>query len=157
MQSGNGNWNVVSTGWGNGEWGVVVQWVYIVSFARWKSSGGLLHNNVTVFNIAEFFPAGTSGKEPACQCRRCKRCEFNPRVRKISWRMVWQPTPVFLPGKFHGWMQATVHGVTKSRTQLKWLNMHEHLNKIKMLNLILCTFTTIFLNYKLCCILLLFF
>ena len=51
-----------------------------------------------------------------------------------------------------GAWQATVHGVTKSRTQLKWLNMHEHLNKIKMLNLILCTFTTIFLNYKLCCI-----
>ena len=32
--------------------------------------------------------------------------------------------------------------------------MHEHLNKIKMLNLILCTFTIIFLIYKHCCILL---
>ena len=26
------------------------------------------------------FPGGTSGKEPACQCRRCKRCRFNPWV-----------------------------------------------------------------------------
>ena len=25
-----------------------------------------------------------------------------PRFRKIPWRMVWQPTPVFLPGKSHG-------------------------------------------------------
>ena len=27
---------------------------------------------------------------------------FNPWVRKISWRRKWQPTPVFLPGKFQG-------------------------------------------------------
>ena len=26
----------------------------------------------------------------------------NPRVRKIPWSRKWQPTPVFLPGKFHG-------------------------------------------------------
>jgi len=25
------------------------------------------------------------------------RCGFDPRVRKISWRRAWQPTPVFLP------------------------------------------------------------
>ena len=24
------------------------------------------------------FPGGTSGKEPACQCRRHRRCRFNP-------------------------------------------------------------------------------
>ena len=28
------------------------------------------------------FPGGTSGKEPACQCRRCKTCEFDPWVGK---------------------------------------------------------------------------
>jgi len=27
---------------------------------------------------------------------------FNPWVGKIPWRRKWQPTPVFLPGKFHG-------------------------------------------------------
>ena len=27
---------------------------------------------------------------------------FNPWVRKIPWREEWQPTPVFLPGEFHG-------------------------------------------------------
>ena len=27
---------------------------------------------------------------------------FNPWVRKIAWRREWQPTPLFLLGKFHG-------------------------------------------------------
>ena len=43
------------------------------------------------------FPGGASGKEPACQCRRCKRRGFDPWVRKE-----WLPTPVFLPGESHG-------------------------------------------------------
>ena len=30
-----------------------------------------------------------SGKESACQCRRCKRCEFDPWVRKIPWSRKW--------------------------------------------------------------------
>ena len=37
------------------------------------------------------FPAGASGKESTCQCRRCKRHEFDPWVRKIPWRRKWQP------------------------------------------------------------------
>ena len=41
-------------------------------------------------------------KEWACQCRRLKRCGFDPWVKKIPWRRKWQPTPVFLPGEFHG-------------------------------------------------------
>ena len=48
------------------------------------------------------FPGGASDKEPACQCRRCKRCRFDPWIRKISWRRAWQPTLVFLPGEPHG-------------------------------------------------------
>ena len=45
------------------------------------------------------FPSGASGKEPACQCKRCKRLRFDPWVRKTAWRRVWQPTPVFLLGE----------------------------------------------------------
>ena len=40
-----------------------------------------------------------SGKESACQCKRCRRCWFDPWVRKILWRRKWQPVPVFLPRK----------------------------------------------------------
>ena len=39
------------------------------------------------------------GTETACQCRRCG---FNPWVRKMPWRRKWPSTPVFLPGKSHG-------------------------------------------------------
>ena len=51
---------------------------------------------------AQGLTVGTSGKESACQCRRHKRLRFDPWVGKISWRRKWQPTPVFLPVKFHG-------------------------------------------------------
>ena len=43
-----------------------------------------------------------SSKEFACQCRRHRRCRFDPCTRKTIWRRKWQLTPVFLPGKFHG-------------------------------------------------------
>ena len=43
-----------------------------------------------------------SDKESVCQCRRCKRCRFNPWGRKIPWRRKWQPTAVFLSGASHG-------------------------------------------------------
>ena len=45
------------------------------------------------------FQGGTSGKEPACQCRRLERQGFNPWVRKSPWRKLWQPILVSLPVK----------------------------------------------------------
>ena len=48
------------------------------------------------------FRGGASGKEPACQCRRCKRNGFNPWVKKIPWKRAWQPTLVFLLGESSG-------------------------------------------------------
>ena len=75
------------------------------------------------------FPGCASGKEPACQCRRHKRCRFDPWVRKIPWRRAWQPTPVFLPGESHGQRSLVGYGprVTKSQTRLKWLSTHTHI------------------------------
>ena len=37
----------------------------------------------------------------------------HPWVGKMPWRREWQPTPVFLPGEFHGQRSLIVHGVTK--------------------------------------------
>ena len=48
-----------------------------------------------------------SGKEPVCQCRRCKRHGFDPWVAKIPWKRNWQPTPAFLPGNPHGQRKLT--------------------------------------------------
>ena len=63
---------------------------------------GLPHCGQTLYQLShKGSPGGTSGKEPACQCRR-QRCRFEPWVRKIPWRRAWQPTPVFLPGESHG-------------------------------------------------------
>ena len=44
-------------------------------------------------------PWWLSGKEPACQCSKCR---FDSWVRKIPWKKKWQPTLVFLPGKSYG-------------------------------------------------------
>ena len=45
------------------------------------------------------FLDGASGKEPACQCRRYRRCGFDLWVGKMPWRREWQPSPVFFPGE----------------------------------------------------------
>ena len=52
---------------------------------------------------AKVLPRWLSSKDPAWQC---KRHRSNPWVREIPWRTKWQPTPVFVSGKFHG--QGTV-------------------------------------------------
>jgi len=65
-------------------------------------------------------------KKSACQCRRHR---FNPWVRKILWSRKWQPissnngNPILQYSCLEnpmdrGVRQATVHGVTKSQTQL---------------------------------------
>ena len=46
-------------------------------------------------------PGGSSGKEPAGQCRR-ERCESGSKVGKILWLRKWQPSPGISPGEFHG-------------------------------------------------------
>ena len=35
-------------------------------------------------------------------CLQCRRPGFDPWVGKIPWRSRWLPTPVFMPGEFHG-------------------------------------------------------
>ena len=72
------------------------------------------------------FLGDTSGKEPTCQWRRHKSFGFDPWVRKISWRRVWQPTPVFLPGELP-WTEEP-DGLqfigSQNWTWLKWLSTH---------------------------------
>ena len=72
----------------------VYEYIYI-----YRHKCGTLYTNLY---LQMGFPVGASGKESACRCRRCQRHRFDPGVRKIFWRRKGQPTPVFLPGKFHG-------------------------------------------------------
>ena len=57
---------------------------------------------IVLYFFFTILPWWLSGKESACQCRRHRRPEFSPWVGKTLWRRKWQPTPVFLPGEFHG-------------------------------------------------------
>ena len=52
-----------------------------------------------MFTVFWESPGGAGSKEPTCQCS--KETLLDPWVRKIPWR-AQQPTPVFLPGEFHG-------------------------------------------------------
>ena len=58
--------------------------------------------NIQVTLRINGLPRWLRGKESACQGRIQKKCEFDPWVEKIPCCRQWQPTPVFLPGKFHG-------------------------------------------------------
>ena len=65
---------------------MLLQWLYFILFLQ-------------LSNIPLWASLWLSGKEPLCQCRRCR---FDPWVRKIPWKRRWQLTPVFLPEKSRG-------------------------------------------------------
>ena len=70
-------------------------------------------------NVWDFL-GGASGKESACQCRRCKRLRFDPWVRKIPGGGNDTQLQYSCQGKSMGrraW-RATVHEAAKSWTQL---------------------------------------
>ena len=72
------------------------------------------------------FSGGVSGKEPSYQPRRYRRCWLDSWVRKIPWKRMCNPLRYSClenPMDRGAW-QAAVHGVTKSRTRLKWLSTH---------------------------------
>ena len=64
------------------------------------------------------FPGGANGKEPAYQCRRCKRHRFSPWVGKIPRGGNGNPLQYSClenPMDRGAW-RAIVHGVEKSQT-----------------------------------------
>ena len=61
---------------------------------------GTLHQGIEPSSLLPWlFPGGSDGKS---LCLQCGRPGFDPWVRKIPCRRKWLPTPVFLPGEFHG-------------------------------------------------------
>ena len=78
---------------------------------------GIQQNDlVTHIQVSGGFPDSSGSKESAYNAGKPG---FNPWVRKIPWRREWQPTPIFLPGEFHGrgiW-RATVHGLGAKRVR----------------------------------------
>ena len=80
-----------------------------------------------------WIPRWLSGKESACQCRRRW---FDSWVGKNPWRRKWQPTPIFLPGKFHG--QRSLAGYLpwdrKESNMTQRLTLHKMLYKNPEIN-----------------------
>ena len=67
--------------------------------------GAVLRLGVSYWNLLAWspytsrgFPGGSVVKNPPAKCRRCG---LHPWVGNIPWSKKWQPTPVFVPGKFH--------------------------------------------------------
>ena len=88
---------------------MLVAWMYpwweYLHHANWQTlnnrnpcTKSRLWKHSTACTLYNGLPRWCSGKESTCQCR----CGFDSWVGKIPWRMECLPTPVFLPGKFHG-------------------------------------------------------
>ena len=63
---------------------------------------------------------------------QCRRPGLNPWVRKIPWRRARQPTPVFLPGEFHGLRSLVGYGLLgckESDTTEQLTHTHTYLGK----------------------------
>ena len=90
--------------WGHKEWVTELNWTEL------KEYQGL--------------PVWHSSKESTCQCRRLRRHGFDSWVWKIPWKRKWQPTPVFLPGKSHGWRSLVAYSPQdcKESDTTEWLH-----------------------------------
>ena len=66
-------------------------------------------------------------KESTCQCRRCRDMSLIPGSGRSPGEGNGYPLQYCCLENLidRGAWQATVHGVTKSRTQLEWLSMHK--------------------------------
>ena len=101
-----------------GAWRATVQGV-AKSRTRLKRLSTYTHTKIILG-----LPVWPSGKEFTWQCRRHW---FDPWIRNIPWRRKWQPTPIFLPGEFHGQRRLVGYSpwVAKNRSwPSDWARMH---------------------------------
>ena len=68
------------------------------------------------------FPGVSDSKESACSAGDPGSIPF---PRKIPWRK-WQPTPVFLPGEFHGQRSLVGYNPRSRKNQIRLSNRHIH-------------------------------
>ena len=84
----------------------------------------LSSNNTIFLPSSNGLPWWFRGTESTCQCRRQRRCGFDPLVGKIPWSRRWQPTPVFLLKKPHG--QRNLAGYSPWGCKESDANVHAH-------------------------------
>ena len=104
------------------------------TLGKWYNSLGSkvllskMRSSAYIFNILWL-----GGEESPCQCRRQKRRGFDPWFDKIPCGRKWQPTPLFLLGKFHGQGSLVCYNpwVAKSQT---WRSTYTHTHTHKNLS-----------------------
>ena len=92
---------------------------WVLQLNRKKKVLYIIQSNLNII-IRERASQWAQCKESACQCKRCKGHGFHPWIRKIPWRKKWQPTPVFLPGKFHKQRSLAGYSPWKHRVRSSW-------------------------------------
>ena len=100
-----------------------ILYLNVVSCIKWKEAAF-----ICVQLYWRGFPGGSVLKNIFAMQGTCRRLRFDPWIKKIPWRRAGQPLQYSClenPMDRGAW-QITVHGVTKRRTQLKWLNTHTH-------------------------------
>ena len=116
-------------------WWIVPLFIYPSSMGIWLFSFFSIMNNATwtfmcKFCMYMFFPfllGIYTEVELLCHMGtlHCRRPGFNSEVGKIPGRRIWQPAPVFLPGRSHG--QRSVENYSSwSRKELgitEWLSL----------------------------------
>ena len=69
--------------------------------AWWAAVYGVARNRTRLKRLSSSSSSRAS-QRAVKNLAECRRRGLYPWVRKIPWRSTWQPTPVFLPGEFHG-------------------------------------------------------
>ena len=121
---------------------MIIATLLIIAKIWWQPRYPLIGEWMNHYTSIQGFSVHATDKESTFQCRRRKRCRFHPWVGKVPWNGKWHPTPVFLPGIFHGQRSlagysswATVHGVSKSQTWLSdWAytpHTHTHIHTME--------------------------
>ena len=109
--------------------GVKKSWTRL---SDWSDTVGLC--SLFILNIAVCacpgLPTWLSGKVPACQWRRHRRCGFDSWVGKSHWRRKWHPTPVFLPGQSHARKNLAEYNPWghKELNMAEWLSTHVYMS-----------------------------
>ena len=101
-----------------------------VLYARHSSKSfifNVLLNQVRTFGVGGF-PRWLSGKQIYLSMQQVQETSVRTLARKIPWRRKWQPTPIFLPGEYHGLssLGVTVQEVTKELDMAERLNIQAH-------------------------------
>ena len=107
---------------------------------QWEWKASLINYNSTAVNSVNYlsyreilgFPGGSDGKESTC---KVGDLGLIPGLGRCPWRRERRPTPVFLPGEFHG--QRSLAGYSpwscKELDMTEWLSLTHSLTHSEIL------------------------